>query len=71
MVCDPEFRTRMALGTLDPATVPPDLPSPLVLDPTGLTVRETWERLAAAYERQSTGVLFDVVGVRSVVRRGC
>ena len=54
MLCDPEFRTRMALDTLDPATVPPDLPSPLVLDPTGLTVRETWVRLATAYERQPT-----------------
>ncbi|MGD3107965.1 ATP-binding protein [Streptomyces sp. YGL11-2] len=37
MLCDPEYRKRLPLDNLDPATVPPDLPAPAVPDPRGRT----------------------------------
>ncbi|MER7028812.1 MULTISPECIES: ATP-binding protein [Streptomyces] len=40
MLCDPEFRTRLPLDELDPATIPPDLPAPAVLRPDGLTAAQ-------------------------------
>ncbi|MGW1837183.1 ATP-binding protein [Streptomyces sp. NPDC002067] len=40
MLCDPEFRTRLPLDDLDPATVPPDLPAPAVPRPDGLTAAQ-------------------------------
>ncbi|MBU7599429.1 ATP-binding protein [Streptomyces sp. P38-E01] len=49
MLCDPEFRRRLRLDVLEPATVPPELPAPLVLDPTGQPVHRVREQLAEAY----------------------
>ncbi|MDI3407188.1 ATP-binding protein [Streptomyces cavernicola] len=43
MLCDPEFRGRIALADLDPSTVPPDLPAPAVPGAAGLTAAQlTW-----------------------------
>lgn len=37
MLCDPEYRKQLPVDDLDPATVPPDLPAPVVPDVRGLT----------------------------------
>ncbi|MFF2812010.1 ATP-binding protein [Streptomyces sp. NPDC058000] len=46
MLCDPDFRKRLPLDDLDPATVPPDLPPPAVPNPRGLTAAQTLRLLA-------------------------
>ncbi|MCK1796234.1 ATP-binding protein [Streptomyces sp. XM4193] len=65
MLCDPEFRRRLRLDVLDPATVPPELPAPLVLDPTGEPIHRVREQLAQAYRLPAapTGDLFAQLAV--------
>ncbi|WP_107116360.1 hypothetical protein [Streptomyces sp. NRRL F-4489] len=46
MLCDPEYRKRLPLDDLDPATVPPDLPAPAVPDPRGRTAAQVLWLLA-------------------------
>ncbi|WP_043270881.1 hypothetical protein [Streptomyces sp. CT34] len=46
MLCDPEYRKRLPLDELDPATVPPDLPAPAVPDPRGRTAAQVLWLLA-------------------------
>ncbi|MFH8350000.1 ATP-binding protein [Streptomyces sp. NPDC018045] len=40
MLCDPEHRKRLPLDDLDPTTVPPDLPAPVVPTPEGRTAHQ-------------------------------
>lgn len=46
MLCDPDYRKRLPLDDLDPATVPPDLPPPAAPNPRGLTAAQTLRLLA-------------------------
>ncbi|MGG2459069.1 ATP-binding protein [Streptomyces sp. RGM 3693] len=46
MLCDPDYRKRLPLDDLDPATVPPDLPAPAVPNPRGLTAAQVLWLLA-------------------------
>ncbi|MCK7625635.1 ATP-binding protein [Streptomyces sp. RS10V-4] len=46
MLCDPDYRKRLPLDDLDPATVPPDLPAPAVPDPRGRTAAQVLWMLA-------------------------
>lgn len=53
MMCDPEFRKRLPLDDLDPATVPPDLPPPAVPSPRGLTAAQLVWTLADHFGLQA------------------
>ncbi|MFJ5676926.1 ATP-binding protein [Streptomyces sp. NPDC093097] len=46
MLCDPDYRRRLPLDDLDPATVPPDLPAPTVPAPRGRTAAQVLRLLA-------------------------
>ncbi|WP_344574269.1 ATP-binding protein [Streptomyces lunalinharesii] len=46
MLCDPEYRKQLPVDELDPATVPPDLPAPVVPDVRGLTAAQVLWLLA-------------------------
>ncbi|MEU9122099.1 ATP-binding protein [Streptomyces sp. NPDC048506] len=50
MMCDPEYRKQLPLDDLDPATVPPDLPTPAVPNPTGLTAAQVLWLLADHFD---------------------
>ncbi|MFJ6747641.1 ATP-binding protein [Streptomyces sp. NPDC091266] len=50
MLCDPEYRKRLPLDDLDPATVPPDLPAPAVPSADGLTAAQLLWVLADHFE---------------------
>lgn len=49
MLCDPEYRKKLPLDALDPATVPPELPPPAVPSPAGLTAAQLAWTLADHY----------------------
>ncbi|MGW1378654.1 ATP-binding protein [Streptomyces sp. NPDC002446] len=46
MMCDPDYRKRLPLDDLEPATVPPDLPAPAVPSPAGRTAAQVLWLLA-------------------------
>ncbi|MER7990747.1 ATP-binding protein [Streptomyces noursei] len=46
MLCDPEYRKQLPVDDLDPATVPPDLPAPVVPDVRGRTAAQVLWLLA-------------------------
>ncbi|MER5937503.1 ATP-binding protein [Streptomyces sp. NPDC001928] len=50
MLCDPEFRNRLPLRELDPSTVPPELPAPVVPAPTGRTASQVLWLIADHHE---------------------
>ncbi|MEV0374040.1 ATP-binding protein [Streptomyces sp. NPDC050636] len=50
MLCDPEYRKRLPLDDLDPATVPPELPAPAVPNPEGLTAAQLLWTIADHFE---------------------
>ncbi|WP_244943476.1 ATP-binding protein [Streptomyces inhibens] len=50
MMCDPDYRKRLPLDDLDPATVPPDLPAPAVPSPTGRTAAQVLWLLADHFD---------------------
>ncbi|MFD7663437.1 ATP-binding protein [Streptomyces sp. NPDC059788] len=54
MLCDPEYRKRLPLDDLDPTTVPPDLPSPAVPDPRGITTGQFLWTIADHYGLSAT-----------------
>ncbi|MDI3420758.1 ATP-binding protein [Streptomyces luteolus] len=54
MLCDPEFRGRIALDDLDPSTVPPDLPAPAVAGAAGLTAAQLTWLIAGHYGLRAT-----------------
>ncbi|TJZ41334.1 ATP-binding protein [Streptomyces piniterrae] len=66
MLCDPEYRKRLPLDDLDPATVPPDLPAPAVPNPQGLTAAQLLWTLADHYELSAgrTDDIFTELGAR-------
>lgn len=66
MLCDPEFRTRLPLDELDPATVPPDLPAPAVPRPDGLTAAQLLWTVADHFELAATRTadIFTELGAR-------
>ncbi|MGW4752625.1 ATP-binding protein [Streptomyces chartreusis] len=49
MLCDPDYRRRLPLDDLDPSTVPPAMPAPAVLGPTGLTDAQVVSLLAGHF----------------------
>ena len=67
MLCETEHRARLPLNSLDPATVPPELPDPVVVDPTGLTAGQVLWNLAEAsgIRASSTEDAFAQVRARS------
>ncbi|MEE4423426.1 MULTISPECIES: ATP-binding protein [Streptomyces] len=50
MLCDPDYRKRLPLDELDPATVPPDLPPPAVPGPEGRTAAQVLWLLADHFD---------------------
>ncbi|MFH0519029.1 ATP-binding protein [Streptomyces sp. M41] len=56
MLCEPEYRRRLPLDEMDPSTVPPDLPTPAVPAPEGLTAAQVLWLLADHYELSATSV---------------
>ncbi|MFH8570664.1 ATP-binding protein [Streptomyces sp. NPDC017993] len=54
MLCDPEYRKRLPLDDLDPATVPPDLPAPAVPSPAGRTAAQLLWIIADHFELGAT-----------------
>ncbi|MFM9373047.1 ATP-binding protein [Streptomyces sp. Da 82-17] len=54
MLCDPEFRGRIALDLLDPSTVPPELPAPAVPSAAGLTAAQLTWLIAGHYGLRAT-----------------
>ncbi|UQA92756.1 ATP-binding protein [Streptomyces halobius] len=66
MLCDPEYRKRLPLDHLDPATVPPELPAPAVPNPEGLTSAQLLWTLADHFELSATRAedIFTELGAR-------
>ncbi|WP_405589922.1 ATP-binding protein [Streptomyces sp. NBC_01092] len=56
MLCEPEYRKRLPLDEMDPSTVPPELPTPAVPAPDGLTAAQVLWLLADHYELNATSV---------------
>ncbi|OEJ48630.1 hypothetical protein AR457_01385 [Streptomyces agglomeratus] len=54
MMCDPEFRKQMPLDSMDPSTVPPELPAPTVPNPAWLTAAQFLWLLADHCELSAT-----------------
>jgi hypothetical protein len=54
MLCEPEYRKRLPLEEMDPSTVPPELPTPAVPAPEGLTAAQVLWLLAEHYELAAT-----------------
>ncbi|AJT64038.1 hypothetical protein T261_2359 [Streptomyces lydicus] len=54
MLCEPDFRKRLPLDDMDPATVPPDLPAPAVPDPTLLTAAQVQWSIAEHFGLRAT-----------------
>ncbi|WP_244316030.1 ATP-binding protein [Streptomyces albidochromogenes] len=57
MLCDPQFRKRLPLESLDPSIVPPELPAPAVTNTPGLTAVQILWLLADYFDlgASSTG----------------
>ncbi|MBB1261903.1 ATP-binding protein [Streptomyces alkaliterrae] len=66
MLCEPEYRKRLPLDAMDPATVPPELPPPAVPGPAGLTAAQLLWVLADHYGVQATRTadVFTELGAR-------
>ncbi|WP_406413590.1 ATP-binding protein [Streptomyces sp. NBC_01614] len=56
MLCEPEYRKQLPLDEMDPSTVPPDLPTPAVPAPEGLTAAQVLWLLADHFELNATSV---------------
>ncbi|MBB1245969.1 ATP-binding protein [Streptomyces durbertensis] len=54
MLCEPQYRKRLPLDAMDPATVPPELPPPAVPGAAGLTAAQLLWVLADHYGVQAT-----------------
>ncbi|MGW0315772.1 ATP-binding protein [Streptomyces flavidovirens] len=54
MLCDPEYRKQLALDTMDPATVPPELPVPAVASAEGLSAAQVLWLIADHYALKTT-----------------
>ncbi|MFE7613218.1 ATP-binding protein [Streptomyces celluloflavus] len=67
MLCDPEYRERLPLDDLDPATVPPDLPPPAVPSPVGRTAAQVLWTLADHFGLPAVGAddVFTGLGARA------
>jgi hypothetical protein len=67
MLCDPEYRERLPLDDLDPATVPPDLPPPAVPSPVGRTAAQVLWTLADHFGLPAVGAddIFAGLGARA------
>lgn len=64
MLCDPEYRKRLPLDALDPATVPPELPAPAVPSPARLTAAQLAWMLADhfALDVRTTAEIYPALG---------
>ncbi|MDI3390512.1 ATP-binding protein [Streptomyces sp. B-S-A8] len=66
MLCEPEFRSRLPLDDMDPATVPPELPAPAVAGPAGLTAAQTLWTLADQLELSASTTADVFAGIASL-----
>ncbi|MGW7197283.1 ATP-binding protein [Streptomyces chryseus] len=54
MLCDPDYRKQLRLDEMDPATVPPELPAPVVPSAEGLTAAQVLWLIADHYGLDAT-----------------